>query len=78
MDVFDTIRSMMNSSGLSFRKLGDLINRKGGYISSIIFKRQVPSVSVLAMIANACGYDLLVRRRDDSSEIIIDPPTNDD
>lgn len=77
MDVFDTIAEMMHVSGLSFRAVENALERSHGYLGSILYKRRIPSTVVLARIADACGYDLLVRRRADDEEIIIDPYDND-
>ena len=79
MDVFETIKAMMVSSGLSVRKLGANMGRSPYYAKTILYGRKsVPSSSILSEIADTCGYDLLVRNRDDRTEILIDPPSKEE
>ena len=75
MKAIETIRAMMD--GMSVRGLGKRMGRNPYYAKTILYGRKsTPSVSIFAEIADVCGYDLLVRKRDDGSEIVVDP--NDD
>ena len=56
-------------SGLGIRQL----NRAGGNVERIIYHDGTPRADTLARIADACGYELRLRRRDDLYEIVIGP-----
>lgn len=73
MNPIEALRTMMDSEGISVRKLGELIGKAPSYATTILYGRKsMPNVSIFAEMADACGYDLLVRRRSDGDEIPID------
>jgi len=74
METIEIVREMMHVSGLSVRKLGTALGKSPQYMKQTLYGGTIPSSKKLAAIADACGYDLLVRNRDDGTEIIIDPP----
>ena len=69
MNAHDATVEIISESGLGIRQL----NRAGGNVERIIYHDGTPRTDTLARIADACGYDLLLRRRDDLYEILIDP-----
>lgn len=71
MKALDAIKTMISNSGVSIRGLGALLDKSEFYINGIIYRGSVPKVDTTARIADACGYDLILRRRDDGDEILI-------
>lgn len=72
MNVIETIRAMMAQSKMSTRRLSVALNREKSYVSSTLYKGRIPSVRLFARMADICGYDTLVRRREDGTEILLD------
>lgn len=74
-NVFLTI---VESSGKKKVEISREIGRNDGFVKNRTNSPTTPATETFALIADACGYDLLVRNRSDGSEIIIDPPKADD
>ena len=73
MNPIEALRTMMDSEGISVRKLGTLMGKSPLYAKNVLYGRKsMPNVSIFAEMADACGYDLLVRRRSNGDEIPID------
>lgn len=74
MESIDVIKTMMESSGMSVRKLGTSLGKSEYYAKRILYgQKNVPSVILFSHIADVCGYELFVRKREDGTEISIDP-----
>jgi hypothetical protein len=54
------------------------MGRKSNFISSYKHHGNIPGVDVMAEIADAIGYDLLMRSRETHEEILIEPPKRAD
>lgn len=68
---------IVKQSGISMQTISAKMNRSRSFISMTIRKGGVPQSDTLAEVANICGYDLILRKRDDGTEIIIDPPVRE-
>lgn len=71
MTIVEVIRAMMAQSGMTNRRLSTTLGREESFIGTTLYKKQKPSVLLFARIADACGYDTLVRRRDDGTELVL-------
>ena len=74
MDTLGMLRSLFGRGKHSTMEASVRMGKKPFYINSAISKGAVPSADNLASIMDAIDYDLLVRSRQDGTEIIIDPP----
>lgn len=74
-DVFITV---IERSGKKKVEIARSIGRNDGFVRNRTNSPTTPTTETFSLIADACGYDLLVRNRSDGSEIIIDPPKADD
>ncbi len=73
MDAREVTLSMIQDSGMNDRQVSIKLGMSPRYLSNIIYRGSRPNSDTLARVADACGYDLLVRRRIDEMEILIDP-----
>ena len=74
MRAMDAFVEIVNSSGESKSGLARKLGRGHRYLLNTLSRGSLPRVDNFSMIADACGYDLLLRKRSDNSEILIDPP----
>lgn len=74
----DVLSALVKNSGKSMRTISMAIGRSPNFLASTTQKRSTPHCETVANVADVCGYDLLLRKRSDGSEIIIDPPSKDD
>ena len=68
MNAREAALEVIRDSGMGPREL----YRQTGNLSGFLYHGSTPRSDVLARIADACGYDLILRRRDDDYEIVID------
>ena len=68
------LSSVVARSGMSKAELSRSMGKNGNYLSVVLNRGSVPQADTFSMIADASGYDMLVRRRDTGEEILIDPP----
>jgi hypothetical protein len=73
MDAYDVTLQMIRDSGKTNATLSRELSDNRYYINSIIKNHTTPRADKLAQLADSCGYDLLVRRRNDERETMIDP-----
>ena len=73
MNARDAALEIIADSGLSAGTLSRRLEKERSYIKSFIKRPSIPRADTLASIADACGYDLVLRRRIDEYEIPIDP-----
>ena len=74
MEPIDVLPTIVRGSGRSMQSMSLQLGRSRNYITQTIQNLSVSKVDTVAEIADVCGYDLLLRKRDDGSEIVIDPP----
>lgn len=78
MQSKEALRTIVRESGQTLRSISTTIGRSQNYMAATVQNDSAPKADTIAEIADACGYDLLLRKRDDGSEIIIDPRERDD
>ena len=78
MQVHDAIEKMKSHANLSWAQLANVIHLSRAALMSAQSSKNDPRTARLCAIANACGYDVVLKARDDSDSITIDSPTNDD
>ena len=54
------VRRMVESSGKSAADISREIGRNSRYISVMLYNRTVPNVNLMARVAKACGYRLVI------------------
>lgn len=74
MQAFGAMCAIIRSSGISRSKVGLLMGKSDGYIHQTISRGSIPRADTLAEIADVCGYNLVLVKRDGSETIQIDPP----
>lgn len=74
MDSRDVLPALVKGSGQSMSSISTKMGRSRNFIVVTIQKNSTPYLDTVSEVADVCGYDLLLRRRDDGTEIIIDPP----
>lgn len=72
MKTSEAIRHMIDESGISCRSLSASIGRSPTFVSTTLAKDSTPRADTLAAMADAMGYELVLRGR--GEEIRIDPP----
>lgn len=61
------LKAMLHDSGETYRSIGQKMGRSESYMGGVISnctRGSVPSAEVLAMIAEACGYEVHVTGHD--------------
>lgn len=74
MQAHDVLRALFNDSGMSMTNLSRAIGKSDKFISRYLSGGTTPGLSVTSQIADVCGYDLKLEKRDGTETIIIDPP----
>ena len=77
MKAWDAFVKIVDDSGLSKSALGVSLGHSTRYLRNTMSRGSLPRVDNFATIADACGYDLILRRRSDDSEFTIDPNSDD-
>lgn len=72
MDARDVIIEMVKDTGLTHRQVSVQMGHESTYLKSFIYRGQMPRVNTFVKVADACGYDLIARRRIDGYEMPID------
>lgn len=76
MDTIQAVRSMLRHSGKTQAELSAAVGKSPSYISATLAQGSDLQGGTLARIADACGYDLQLVRRDGGDVLgRIDPPT---
>ena len=75
MDAKKALRQIMESSHTTGYSIAKRMGRSKGYVYDRLCRPTQPSYAFLTSVADACGYDLALVKRDGSETIILDPPT---
>lgn len=67
--------SMVERSGMKKRAISRAIGKHENYLAVTLQKNSIPQIDTMAALANAMGYELVLRGH--GEEIIIDPPSQD-
>lgn len=70
VELRDLIRYLVDKSGKSASRVSREIGRTSGYLGSVIHRGSLPSPSVLADIAEACGYCLALIGKDEAITVL--------
>lgn len=73
MNAHEVLRKITRSTGMTDIELSVAMGKNTNYLGVIRNRKTIPRADTFAMIADASGYDLLVRNRTDNEEIVIDP-----
>lgn len=74
MQALNALNTVIAHSKLSKAEVARLMGRDVNYISSTVSRRSIPRTDIMSEIADVCGYDLALIKRDGTETIIIDPP----
>lgn len=74
MEAKDIIRAVVLDSGKKITSVSLDMGRARLFLSSYVSRDRLPSIELMAEIADVTGHDLLLRNRESGREIIIDPP----
>jgi len=74
MQASEVLRSLFGRGKHPAYQASERMGRNKRYINSVMAHGYVPKLDTMASIMDAIDYDLLVRSRQDGTEIIIDPP----
>lgn len=72
MDASEIIRACLADCSKSARQVCRDMGRSETFLSSR--RNRIPTIKLMAEIADATGHDLLIRNRESGNEFIIDPP----
>ena len=73
MNANDAALEMISDSGIPMPTLSRTMGRDRTFLITTVGRGNIPRADTLSKIADACGYDLVLRRRIDEYEITIDP-----
>ena len=73
MSPKDAFMEVARTSPISMRQISLNMGHRAEYISVIIAKSKIPRIDTFAKVADASGWDIVARKRDNGSEIYIDP-----
>lgn len=74
MSYKQIVRRLVDSSGVSMRQLSDRMGRSPNYVYNLANEQGGLELSTFQSLADACGYDLILRPRGDGDPI---PVTSD-
>ncbi len=69
-DTNEFIRFMVDYSGESMIKISRAIGRSDNYLSTMLSNGTKPSFSLMAQIANACGFGMVITGPDMAFEVV--------
>lgn len=61
--ALEGIRCMLAASGMTPYRVSLTLGRSPNYVSGMLRRGSVPSADLLARVAGACGYDLVLAPR---------------
>ena len=77
MQVKEAIGFVIDESGKSRYAISRDLGKGRNYVYKLFERDSNPAYDTLASIANLCGYDLALVKRDGSNTIILDPSSNE-
>ena len=77
MDTLQAMREMLDNAGMTPYAAGKAVGKSHTYVSGLFTRQTTPNANRLAIIADACGYDLVLQSRDTGKQIVIDGTTSD-
>lgn len=77
MNALKAFNTMVAHSGHPKAEVSVLMGRNENYVSHMTNRGSIPRTDIMAEIADVCGYDLTLIKRDGTETIIIDPPSKE-
>ena len=77
MEIKTALTEVINESGKSRYAVAKELGKGTTYIYKLTSRPTSPSYETITSIADVCGYDLALIKRDGSNTIILDPPSNE-
>lgn len=77
MDTLQALQKMLDSSDMTPYAVARSLGRGSSYVSGMVWRGSCPSADLLARLAGACGWRLVLVRDDGGSEITITGATDD-
>ena len=74
MNSVEALRHIVEASGRPKMRISADLGRSSNWLATTLRNAQPPKAPTLAAVADACGYDLQLVRRDGGETITIDPP----
>lgn len=74
MELPKVLPAIVARSGKSMQSISTHMGRSRTYVANVINRNKDYHVSTLSEIADVCGYDLMLCKRDGTDSITIDPP----
>ena len=74
MQVKDALNSVIEESGRTKYSVSRDLGRGRNYVYKMFDRGSNPAYETILSIANLCGYDLALIKRDGSRTILLDPP----
>ena len=74
MEINEALEAIIGESAYSKYAVGVTLGHGRNYIYNMLQKGSNPNFKPLVSIANLCGYDLALIKRDGSHTILLDPP----
>ena len=78
MEALDAIKAMIDRSNASASDISRSMGRNWNFISNTLNRGSVPKADTLALIADACDYDLVLMSRSDGYDFVIAPHGKED
>lgn len=72
MNANNAMRAMIEASGKSGRQVAREIGRSESFVSSTLAQGVCPRADTLAMVAEACGYKIVIVPKDVASNLLDD------
>lgn len=77
MQVKDALNEIMDGSGLTRYAIAKKFGKTPNYVYKMMNQSKAVGYPFMSSIADVCGYDIALVKRDGSNTIILDPPSNE-
>ena len=74
MQVNEVLRFVISSCDLSYRQVSATLGKSPNWAGIVSMPSRTPSTATLADVADVCGYDLQLVRRDTGATVTVTPP----
>lgn len=78
MQAYEVLRTILKAEKLSSIDISLKLGRTRSYVSAIISRKSNPNTTIMALILDAMGYDLVARHKSGNGpDYVIDIPEED-
>lgn len=74
MQVNQVVSAVVSNSGMSYNAVSAKLCKSREYARNIAVRASAPRLDTVADIADVCGYDLQLVRRDTGATVTVTPP----